>query len=151
MIVPSIMALYDSLFENVGKRYYQMKPQEDYNVTAELKVISTMQQFSFNQASFGIREINNFIDMLYDVQQGGLKFQDSHAYFILCRRRDWLQERRNGLLGFKKAEVAEDWTCAICLDSTSEKVVQFKACHTFHRRCIEQWAWTHSTCPVCRQ
>jgi hypothetical protein len=43
--------------------------------------------------------------------------------------------------------------CAVCLAEITPKEVvkQLPACtHLFHERCIDEWLWSHRTCPVCR-
>jgi hypothetical protein len=43
--------------------------------------------------------------------------------------------------------------CAVCLAEITprEVVKQLPACtHLFHEGCIDEWLWSHRTCPVCR-
>ncbi|EQC30273.1 hypothetical protein SDRG_12123 [Saprolegnia diclina VS20] len=49
-------------------------------------------------------------------------------------------------------------TCAICTYEYSRdefdelgKVVQLPCGHCFHRDCVNEWLYTHNTCPMCRQ
>ncbi|KAF7109530.1 hypothetical protein CFC21_109774 [Triticum aestivum] len=47
----------------------------------------------------------------------------------------------------------EGHECAVCLAEIKPKEVvkQLPACtHLFHDRCIDEWLWSHRTCPVCR-
>ncbi|KAM3215599.1 hypothetical protein ACQJBY_067559 [Aegilops geniculata] len=47
----------------------------------------------------------------------------------------------------------EGHECAVCLAEVRPKEVvkQLPACtHLFHDRCIDEWLWSHRTCPVCR-
>ncbi|KAF7099178.1 hypothetical protein CFC21_100850 [Triticum aestivum] len=47
----------------------------------------------------------------------------------------------------------EGHQCAVCLAEVRPKEVvkQLPACtHLFHDRCIDEWLWSHRTCPVCR-
>ncbi|KAF7112041.1 hypothetical protein CFC21_111979 [Triticum aestivum] len=47
----------------------------------------------------------------------------------------------------------ESHECAVCLAEVRPKEVvkQLPACtHLFHDRCIDEWLWSHRTCPVCR-
>ncbi|XP_037457020.1 RING-H2 finger protein ATL32-like [Triticum dicoccoides] len=47
----------------------------------------------------------------------------------------------------------EGHQCAVCLAEVRPKegVKQLPACtHLFHDRCIDEWLWSHRTCPVCR-
>merc|ERR1712096_76057 len=43
--------------------------------------------------------------------------------------------------------------CAICLDTMSvgQRVARLACGHCFHRRCIENWATTSLTCPLCKR
>ncbi|OMJ95033.1 hypothetical protein SteCoe_1736 [Stentor coeruleus] len=43
-------------------------------------------------------------------------------------------------------------TCSICLEdfNTSHKVRKLKCNHVFHTKCIDEWALSHPTCPICK-
>ena len=40
--------------------------------------------------------------------------------------------------------------CSICLDETSEGLVELTCNHIFHRECIEKWNKVQNFCPNCR-
>ena len=91
-------------------------------------------------------------DMLTYYYKRDKKILNSVAYKVLIIRYVLLCEYS---WFFKKdlrfVSIIGDWTCAICLDSDKQGVVQYPNCHTFHSKCIEQWLQDHSTCPLCRQ
>lgn len=42
-------------------------------------------------------------------------------------------------------------SCSICLDVIKEpQMITLKCNHIFHRQCIDQWTYEHTTCPYCR-
>ncbi|OHT00866.1 hypothetical protein TRFO_32391 [Tritrichomonas foetus] len=51
-----------------------------------------------------------------------------------------------------EAEVKDEATCAICLDTfkTGTKVAELKCGHIYHEDCVKPWVDGHTTCPVCR-
>ena len=40
--------------------------------------------------------------------------------------------------------------CAICQDTATGASVEIPCGHTFHRACLDAWAFRSATCPVCR-
>ena len=47
----------------------------------------------------------------------------------------------------------ESAVCAVCLEEfrLRENMRELRCTHRFHRRCIDQWLSSHSTCPLCIQ
>jgi len=41
--------------------------------------------------------------------------------------------------------------CIICLEEPKKKCCQLKCGHIFHKRCINKWFRTSSSCPICRK
>lgn len=55
--------------------------------------------------------------------------------------------------GTTVSTATEESDCAICQDTiqTGHQTRKLNACeHKFHRGCIDQWLYSHVTCPVCR-
>lgn len=82
--------------------------------------------------------------------------------FLCCRR---CREARNEIPKQLSAEEFENlcpeinWsddnksdTCSICLEDfdVSHKIRKLKCNHIFHTKCIDEWALSHPTCPVCK-
>ena len=40
--------------------------------------------------------------------------------------------------------------CTICLDESTENLVELQCSHKFHLNCIEEWHKKKNTCPNCR-
>ncbi|OMJ80656.1 hypothetical protein SteCoe_19033 [Stentor coeruleus] len=82
--------------------------------------------------------------------------------FLCCRR---CSQARNEVPKQMSAEEFENlcpeikWsddnkseTCSICLDdfNSSDRIRKLKCNHIFHTKCIDEWALSHPTCPVCK-
>ena len=58
--------------------------------------------------------------------------------------------QKNKVLPKKKSKKI----CSICLEELIDSIDIIDCCqcgHCFHKKCIQEWLKTHSTCPNCRQ
>lgn len=65
---------------------------------------------------------------------------------IFVERIELVREGEGGSLPMES--LTELPTCAVCLERMDDDVLTILCNHTFHAKCLEQWADT--TCPVCR-
>lgn len=56
-----------------------------------------------------------------------------------------------GHLAIKDAIILFDEECPICIENLQETAVRLPCDHYFHKSCVNEWLFTHNTCPVCRK
>ena len=66
------------------------------------------------------------------------------------QNRNKIKIQKNKVLPKKKSKKI----CSICLEELIDSIDSIDCCqcgHCFHKKCIQEWLKTHSTCPNCRQ